>query len=260
VDDTTPVLFVSRALLDNHAAILRREGLVAHGLRLTLAIECGESVTVEQRWGTACIPGAAEFDALRLVLAERLTGEVRDGALPPRVEAIAVTLIECIPDRGTQLPLFDADTVRQREEIAHLLTRLHALLGPANVVEDVLMAAHTPEKRWRSRPYDIARVGVRAVSPPAASPSIPVIPGMVRITPPQPVMIEWEGGQMAEIHIGHTHMPVVVALGPYVVARDWWEEGSHDLSYWYPVTADRVVHELARDHTTGCWTRIGVAD
>ncbi len=99
VDDLTPILFVIKALLDNHAAILRREGLVAAGLRLTLGIEAREPVVIEQRWGAACVPGAAELDALRLTLGDRFVGEERDGALPPRVTEIAVTLLDCAPDR-----------------------------------------------------------------------------------------------------------------------------------------------------------------
>ncbi len=169
---------MTKALLDNHAAILRREGLVAAGLRLTLGIEAREPVVIEQRWGAACVPGAAELDALRLTLGDRFVGEERDGALPPRVTEIAVTLLDCAPDGGTQLPLFGAGIVRQREAVGHLLTRLHALLGPMGVVEDVPVAAHLPEERWQTRPYDAARIG----TPPAPAPTMrsifaPVAPG-----------------------------------------------------------------------------------
>jgi protein ImuB len=261
VDDVSPVLFITKALLDNHAAILRREGLVAGGLRLILTIEGREPVTVEQRWGAACIPGAAEFDALRLTLADRLTGESEDGMLPPRVEELRVTLLDCVPDRGAQLPLFGADTVRQREAVAHLLVRLHALLGPMGVVEDVPVAAHAPEERWRSRPFDAARIGPpSAALAVAESPAIPTIPGMVRVRPPECASVEWTGEQVTALGIGPIHVTVLAVLGPYRVAGRWWEEGCRARSYWLFVTTDQTLHLLTEDHATGNWARIGVVD
>ncbi len=261
VEDLTPVLFVIKALLDNHAAILRREGLVAAGLRLTLRIEEREPVVVEQRWGAACVPGAAELDALRLTLFERFTGEEHDGALPPRVTEIAVTLLECAPDGGTQLPLFGAGIVRQREAVGHLLTRLHALLGPMGVIEDVPVAAHLPEERWQTRPYEAARIG----TPPAAATmpddvSLPSLPGLTLCRPPEPVIVGWVGEQLTAFTCDGVHRDVLSALGPYHIEGRWWEERRFDRAYWFLLDADQTLHLIVEDRLTGAWNRVGVVD
>lgn len=261
VDDLTPVLFVVKALLDNHAAILRREGLVASGLRLTLSIEGSEPVTVEQRWGAACVPGSAELDALRLTLGDRFVGEEHDGALPPRLTEIAVTLIECVPDGGTQLPLFGAGTIKQREAVAHLLTRLHALLGPMGVLEDVPVDAHLPEERWLSRPYDPARIG----TPPTSRAfmdalSLPSLPGLTLCRPPEPVIVGWIGEHLAALTCAGVHRDVLAALGPYHIEGRWWEERRFDRAYWFLLTSDQTLHLIVEDQLTGAWTRVGLVD
>lgn len=261
VDDLTPILFVIKALLDNHAAILRREGLIAAGLRLTLGIEAREPVVVEQRWGAPCVPGPAELDALRLTLGDRFMGEERDGALPPRVTDVGVTLLECAPDAGTQLPLFGAGIVRQRETVGHLLTRLHALLGPMGVVEDVPMAAHLPEERWQSRPYEAARIG----TPPAPATiaddgSLPSLPGLTLCRPAEPAIVGWIGEQLTAFTCGGVHRDVLSALGPYHIEGRWWEERRFDRAYWFLLSADQTLHLIVEDRLTGAWNRVGVVD
>jgi protein ImuB len=261
VDDLTPVLFVIKALLDNHAAILRREGLVAAGLRLTLVIEAREPVVIEQRWSAACIPGAAEFDALRLNLSERFAGEEHDGALPPRVTEIGVTLLDCAPDQGTQLPLFGAGVVVQREAVGHLLTRLHALLGPMGVVEDVPGAAHLPEERWQSRPYTPERIGTPFPSPPIEdAPALPSLPGLTLRRPPEPAIVGWVGEQLTALTCGGVHRDVLSALGPYHIEGRWWEEWRFDRAYWFLLAADQTLHLIVEDRLTGAWTRVGIVD
>jgi len=261
VDDLTPVLFVLKALLDNHAAILRREGLVAGGLRLTLGIEARAPVVIEQHWGVACVPGSAELDALRLTLSDRFQGEETDGALPPRVTEIGVTLLGCVPDGGTQLPLFGAGVVVQREAVAYLLTRLHALLGPMGVVEDVPVDAHLPEERWHSRPYAAARIG----TPPTSlavldAVSLPSLPGLTLCRPPEPVIVGWIGEHLTALTCGESHQEVLAALGPYHIDGRWWEEQRFDRAYWFLLTADQALHLIVEDRLTGAWTRVGVVD
>lgn len=261
VDDLTPVLFVLKALLDNHAAILPREGLIASGLRLTLGVEGRAPVVVEQRWGAACVPGSAELDALRLTLGERFTGEERDDAPPPRVTDITVALLDCVPDRGTQLPLFGAGTVVQREAVAHLLTRLHALLGPMGVVEDVPVDAHLPEERWHSRPYEAARIGTPPASlPEMDTPSLPSLPGLTLCRPPEPVTVGWIGEQLIAFGCGGVHHEVIAALGPYHIDGRWWEERRFDRAYWFLLAADQTLHLIVEDRLTGAWTRVGIVD
>jgi len=261
VDDLTPILFVVKALLDNHAAILRREGLIAGGLRLTLSIEGGEPVVVEQRWSAACVPGGAELDALRLTLEDRFLGEGHDAALPLRVTEIRVGLLACVPDQGTQLPLFGAGTVVEREAVAHLLTRLHALLGPMGVVEDVPVAAHLPEERWESRPYNAARIGTPPVSPPIDDMlAIPSLPGLTLCRPPEAVVVGWIGEQLTALACGGGRHEVLAALGPYHIEGRWWEERRFDRAYWFLLAADQVLHLIVEDRLSGAWTRVGVVD
>ncbi|GEM_PF-6425711 len=261
VDDLTPVLFVIKALLDNHAAILRREGLVAAGLRLTLGIEAREPVVIEQRWSSACVPGPAELDALRLTLGDQFSGEERDGALPPRVTEIGVTLLDCAPDGGAQLPLFGAGIVRQREAVGHLLTRLHALLGPMGVVEDVPVESHLIEERWQSRPYTPERIGTPPASLPIVdAPSLPSLPGMILCRPPEPAIVGWVGEQLTALACGGVHRDVLTALGPYHIEGRWWEERRFDRAYWFLLTTDQTLHLIVEDRLSGQWTRVGVVD
>lgn len=261
VDDLGPVLFVTKALLDTFAAILRREGLVSHGLRLALAIEGHASVAIEQRWSAPCVPGTAELDALRLVLAERIAGEERDGAMPPRVTELAATLMDCTPDSGTQLPLIGAAVIQRRQSIAHLLTRLHAVLGPMGVVEDTLVASHLIEERWCSRPYDPARIGAAPATMVASdAPSFPSLPGFVLRRPPDPVRLVCVGERVTEMDLGDARQPVIEALGPYTFEGRWWEPGPYSRSYWVIVTVDQTFHFVVEDRTTGRWTRMGVAN
>lgn len=261
VDDLTPVLFVVKALLANHAAILRREGLVASGLRLTLGIEGREPVVVEQRWGAACVPGNAELDALRLTLGDRFVGEEKDGALPPRVTDCAVTVLDCVPDGGTQLPLFGAGTIVQREAVAHLLTRLHALLGPMGVIEDVPVDAHLPEERWESRPYDAGRIGTVPTSPTILDAvSLPSLPGLTLCRPPEPVIVGWIGEHLTTFTSAGVHRDVLAALGPYHIEGRWWEERRFDRAYWFLLTSDQTLHLIVEDRLTGEWKRAGLVD
>ena len=260
VDDLTPVLFVIKALLDNHATVLRREGLVASGLRLTLDIEAREPVVVEQRWGAPCVPSGAELDALRLTLGERLTGVGHDGALPPRVTEIAVTLLDCAPDGGTQLPLFGAGVIVQREAVGHLLTRLHALLGPMGVVEDVPVDTHLLEERWESRPYDPARIGTPPAPPAVDTMSLPALPGLTLCRPPEPVIIGWIGERLTALTCGGVQRDVLAALGPYHLEGRWWEERRFDRAYWFLLASDQTLHLIVEDRLTGAWTRVGIVD
>ncbi len=262
LDDLAPVLFITKALLDNHAATLRREGMVASGLRLTLGIEGRDPVAIEQRWGAACVPGTAELDALRLTLSDRFAANDEEGAaLPPRVTQIGVTLLDCARDEGAQLPLFGAEVVVQREAIGHLLTRLHALLGPLGVVEDVPVAAHLPEERWYSRPYEAARVGTPVPSVPLDdAATLPALPGLTRRCPPEPVTLGWVGERLSTFRCGDLRHDVIAALGPYRIEGRWWEERPFDRAYWFLLAADQTLHLIVEDRTSGAWNRVGVVD
>jgi len=261
VDDLTAVFFVTKTLLNGHAATLRREGLVAGGVRLALAVEGLLPVVVEQQWGLATVPGEAEADALRLILDARMTTAYEE-AEPPRITGLTLTLLGCVPNVGTQLPLFGAEVIRQREAVAHLLTRLHALLGPDGVVEAVPVAAHLPEEQWSLRPYNAARISAtREDAPlPLVSPLLPALPGLVWCEPAEPVVVSWWGEVPFALRSGASEEEIVAALGPYHAEGQWWHKERYARAYWLLVTADQTLHLVREDRQTGEWTRVGVAD
>lgn len=262
-NDLTPALFVTKALLDAHAATLRREGLTAAGVRLTLTCEAGDPLVVEQRWGEAGIPGRPALEALRLALEKTVAGAggAGDDTLPPRIAAVSLSLLDCQPAVGVQLSLFDAATVGRRTGVAHLLAQLHALLGPMGVVEDVPVAAYLPEEGWVSRPACPAQIG----APPASLPDptlalVPALPGFVCCQPPEPVRLVWGGETPAMLVTGSAYAEVQGAFGPYLAAGRWWEGEGVDRAYWLLVTGEGTLHLLAEDRGGETWTRIGMVD
>lgn len=261
VEELIPALFVVKALLDAHAAGLRREGLIADGLQLTLTFEGHDPLTIVQRWSAATIPGHAELDALRLALDARMTRVTGEAPLP-RIATLAVTLTGCTPDMGTQLPLTGGATVLRRQAVARLLTRLHTLLGPESIVEAVPVAAHLPEEGWTTRPYDAARIGTVAPERPVLPPSslLPPIPGFARCSPAEAVALGWHNESPATLRIGETQQLVIAGLGPYTVEGKWWEAGRYARAYWLLLTTDQTLHLVAEDRATGQWARYGLFD
>lgn len=259
-DDLAAVLFVTRTLLNGHAATLRREGLVAGGMRLVLAVEGGGTVVVEQRWGMATIPDTAEFDALRLALDARVADEWGAGETP-RITDLALSLLDCGPNAGTQLPLFGAGMVQQRESVAHLLTRLHALLGAGGVTEAVPQDAYLPEEGWILRPYRATNVGTPYTKPalPRAT-LLPTIPGLVWCAPPEPVAVAWWGESPVTLRSGAIEQEIVAVLGPYLAEGRWWDTGRYMRAYWLLVTSDQTLHLVMENRRGGEWLRVGVAD
>lgn len=259
VEDTGPVLFMLKSLLDSLAGHLRAEGMVAHGLAMTLTFESGEPLTIDQRWGAACIPGPAELDALRLTLDTPLTSETTD-AMPPRIAAVCVTLHECVPDAGVQLPLIGGATILRRQAVAHLLTRLRALLGPDGVVEAVPKSAHLLEDGWTAHPYEAARVGTLAPdNPPVPHAALlPVVPGFAVCQPPDAVAIALHGAAPASLLLGAVRWDVIAALGPYAASGGWWEGSGYNRAYWLLLTEDQALHLIAEDRVSGAWARYGV--
>ena len=259
LDDLTPIVFVAKALLDAHAAILRREGLVASGLAMTLTIEGRAPVVIEQRWGAATIPGSAELDALRLTLDANAVTNTDDLA-PPRITAVSLTLLDCVVDAGEQLPLQDAESVLRRAEVARLLTRLRTLYGPNGIREAILTASHLPEGGWITRPYDAARVGTPIDTVPAMPSSgvLAAAPGFVVLRPPQPITLAGSRATLV-IHLDSDEAhPIISSIGPYHAAGEWWSAERYDRAYWLLLTNDNALHLVAEDHRTAQWARYGV--
>lgn len=261
VEEITPVLFVAKGLLDGHASVLRRAGMVAHGVELTLAFESGDPLMIAQRWGAPTIPGPAELDILRLALDARATEAAR-GGIPPRITAVTLALTDCAPDRGVQLPLTGGGTILRRQAVARLLTRLRALLGPESVSEAVPLDAHLPEAGWTARPYAVERIGTPVpdtIAPPQGA-LLPPIPGFAPCIPPQPIALTWHGEMPATFAHGGTHREIIVALGPYTADGGWWHDGAYARAYWLLLAADQSLHLVAEDRATGHWARYGVFD
>lgn len=261
VEDLIPILFVIKALLDAHAAGLRRDGLIAHGLHLTLTFEGHDPLTIEQRWSVTTIPGHAELDALRLALDARMMRAITT-APPPRITMLTMTLLDCMPDMGTQLPLVGGATVLRRQAVARLLTRLHTLLGPESVIEATPAAAHLPEEGWTARPYDATRVGTPVPERPDLPLSLllPPTPGFTRCHPPELITLTWHNERPVMMQFRETQQTVIAGLGPYTAEGRWWEAGRYMRAYWLLLTADQALHLVAEDRATGEWARYGVLD
>jgi len=259
VEDVTPVLFIVKALLDSHAAILRREGTVAQGVRLTLTFESGPPLVIEQRWGAAAIPGHAELDTLRLALDARVA-ETSGGKMPPRIAAVCVTLLDCVPNAGIQLPLTGGAMVLRRQAVAQFLTRIRALIGPDGVVEAVPVAGHLPEAGWRTRPYEAARIGTPVPEQATAPESSVLSPttGFTLCVPPEPLTLGWQNERPTMLRLGETQYDIITALGPYTADGMWWESGEYTRAYWVLLAADQTLHLIAEDRQNGQWARYGV--
>ncbi len=180
--------------------------------------------------------------------------------MPPRIAAVCVTLLDCVPNAGIQLPLTGGAMVLRRQAVAQFLTRIRALIGPDGVVEAVPVAGHLPEAGWRTRPYEAARIGTPVPEQATAPESSVLSPttGFTLCVPPEPLTLGWQNERPTMLRLGETQYDIITALGPYTADGMWWESGEYTRAYWVLLAADQTLHLIAEDRQNGQWARYGV--
>lgn len=233
---------------------LEREGLAAGGVRLTLALEGGDRVTVEAPLLAAAGAGRVATDALRT----RLAGQ----ALPASVVSLTVTLTGVGPAGGRQGALAAADRAARRPRQLEAVARLWALCGAPGALRLALRPALVPDQAVVERPWD----DLPAPDPlPLAQLSIilPGVPGMRRVAPPRAVGVVLDDGRPEQLIDGGARRRLVAADGPYRAVAGWWEDGAAgtvDRDYYLVAAAAGEVLVLVNDRAGSRWAIVAELD
>jgi protein ImuB len=172
-------------------------------------------------------------------------------------------------------------------ELATVLTRLAALVGPASVgaphVADsrrpdaVTLQAFEPDITRRA-PVGAERAGAaeapatpaRYRGPPArasAAPALSVPPGaqrgvlaLRRLRPPRPIDVERDGDAPARVRWNDRTYRVMQSAGPWRLSGEWWDVAGWARDEWDVALVDGTLCRISRDIVRGGWTLDAVYD
>jgi protein ImuB len=235
---------VLSAVLERLCARLVAGHLAADVLDLDLRLVSGEH---HQRR----VPLAHPLGDARAMLAlVRLDLEAR----PPSaaVTGVAVTAhpVRAVAgQRGLWQPTMPA--VR---ELATVLTRLAALVGPSDVGSPRLVDSHRPD------PVALARFQP-ATSTTGAAEAVPT-PALAlrRLRPPRDIDVEWGGEAPASLRWNGAHYRVITCAGPWRSSGDWWDVDGWARDEWDVALGDGTVCRIAHDLRSGRWSLDAVYD
>ncbi len=159
---------------------------------------------------------------VRRLFRERLTQGGPDAGCG--YELVRLSVLTAAPFEGLQSGF---DGRQDEEDLAGLIDRIHARLGPGVVLRPVTIASHLPERAVRHVPFDLAAPAqaeaggqprpVRLFSRPEP------IEAMAEIPEGPPLMFRWR----------HALYRVSSAEGPERLAPEWWrEEGARTRDYY----------------------------
>jgi protein ImuB len=159
-------------------------------------------------------------------------------------------------------------------DLAVVLVKLAALVGPASVGSPRVLDTHRPDAFAlvpfvpETTPRDgVTRTGREpgpvsgasgsreAAADPDASPL-----ALRRLRPPRPVEVDLAGERPGSVTWNGTRFRVTAQAGPWRASGEWWDVRLWACDEWDVALHDRTLCRLSHDRLTGRWTLAGVYD
>ena len=177
--------------------------------------------------------------------------------------AIAAQPVRAIPGQhGLWQP-----TLPAIRELATVLTRLAALVGPGAIGSPLLVDSHRPDAVALARfdPANPARAGAAAAATIPVASAGPAL-AMRRLRPPRSIDVEC-GGDVSEsavapasVRWNGTVYRVLTCAGPWRLSGAWWDVDGWARDEWDVALHDGTLCRIALDRSTGGWFLDAVYD
>jgi protein ImuB len=191
-------------------------------------------------------------------------------AHPPTaaVTGVAITAqpVRAVPGQGGLWQ----PTMPALRELATVLTRLAALVGPAAVGSPRVIDSHRPDAvaLVRFEPANAMRGVVAGVGPepPATEGVAPVSStgqlhvALRRLRPPRGIDVEGDGQSPTAMRWNGTRYRVINAAGPWRLSGDWWDIDGWARDEWDVGLDDGTVCRIAHDLRANTWFLDAVYD
>ena len=140
-------------------------------------------------------------------------------------------------------------------ELATVLTRLAALVGPASVGSPRLVDSHRPDAVALAR-FQPANPGVTHGEPSSADHAL----ALRRLRPPREIDVEWIEDAPTSVRWNGALYRVLTAAGPWRSSGDWWDVEGWARDEWDVALSDGTVCRIAHDLRRGQWSLDAVYD
>ncbi len=178
-------------------------------------------------------------------------------AHPPPAAVVGVT-VRARPAvaRPTPAELWQPPAPAHRD-LASLLTRLTALVGPGNLGAAALVDSHHPDA-FTLRPF----AGSASIEPVSrledGEPDARMM--LRRAEPPLPVSVEADDGRPRWLTSAGTRARVLSCAGPWRISGEWWDTRAWARDEWDVLLSDTRLCRLAHDRLANHWHLVGIYD
>jgi protein ImuB len=178
-------------------------------------------------------------------------------AHPPPAAVVGVALrARPAVTRPTPAELWQPPAPAHRD-LASLLTRLTALVGPGNLGAAALVDSHHPEA-FTLRPFT-GSASIEPVSRPEdGEPDTRMM--LRRAEPPLPVNVEADDGRPRWLTSEGTRARVLSCAGPWRISGEWWDTRAWARDEWDVLLSDTRLCRLAHDRLANHWHLVGIYD
>jgi protein ImuB len=171
------------------------------------------------------------------------------------VTGVAITAhpVRAVPGQGGLWQ----PTMPASRDLATVLTRLAALVGPGGVGSPRVADSHRPDAVTLAR-FEVgdtggARTQVHALPTSAAL-------ALRRLRPPRAIDVEWTGDMPGAVRWNGTRYRVITSAGPWRLSGDWWDVDGWARDEWDVALDDGTVCRLSHDLRTAAWFLDAVYD
>jgi protein ImuB len=177
-------------------------------------------------------------------------------AHPPPAAVVGVTLrARPAVARPTPAELWQPPAPAHRD-LASLLTRLTALVGPGNLGAAALVDSHHPDA-FTLRPFT-GSASIEPVPRPDGEPNTRMM--LRRAEPPLPVSVETDEGRPRWLTSEGTRARVLACAGPWRISGEWWDTRAWARDEWDVLLSDTRLCRLAQDRLANHWHLVGIYD
>lgn len=210
-------------LLDPLCAWLGQAGRGARTLHLTLYRVDGEAM----RRAIGVVRPSRDPRRLARLFAEKIAD--LDPGFGVETLILAASRTEALPPAPRALALSGEDKSKAADDLAALIDRLAARLGPGQVLRLAPADSHIPERAVTLQP-------IGAGAPPSRGAWPNGVPRPVRLLPcPEPIEVTAgaaDDAAPAEFYWRRVRHAVARAQGPERIGPEWWRGGSATRDYW----------------------------
>jgi protein ImuB len=140
-------------------------------------------------------------------------------------------------------------------ELATVLARLAALVGPASVGSPRVVDSHRPDA------VELARFDPASVAPiPEDQQHRDHALALRRLRPPRSIDVESVEGMPSSVRWSGTLYRVMTSAGPWRTSGDWWDVDGWARDEWDVALSDGTLCRIALDLRNGGWSLDGVYD